>query len=181
MVRQAFNLLVQPLPRQPFNGLDNTPMEHPPPLLKQPAVGDLMGQGVFEGVFALWKQPGLIEELGGLQVVEAAAQCLCGHLAHGLQQGEGHLRADDGRGLEQTLVLGREPVDARGQHRLHRRWHLDGGQRLCQPIGPWHADERPGLHLRPHTLLQKEGITLRAGDQQPGERRQAGVVPDKGL
>ena len=108
-------------------------------------------------------------------------QHLFGHLANGLQQGEGHLRADDCCGLEQVLVLGREPVDARGQHRLHRRLHLDGGHGLRQAIGTRLADERPGFHQRPHTLLQKEGIALSASNQQLGERYQARVVPYKGL
>ena len=65
--------------------------------------------------------------------------------------------------------------------RLHRGRHLHGGERLRQTIGPRLADQHPGLHQGAHTLLQKEGIALRAGDQEPGEGRQAGVVPQQGL
>src|SRR5262249_53925386 len=36
-------------------------------------------------------------------------------------------------------------------------------------------------HQRPHTLLQEEGITLRALDKEWGERGQARVVPHEGL
>ena len=39
----------------------------------------------------------------------------------------------------------------------------------------------PGLHQRPHALLQEEGIALGALDQELLERRQAGVVPQQGL
>jgi hypothetical protein len=38
-----------------------------------------------------------------------------------VQEREGHILPDDGRGLEEPLVLGRQPVDARRQDRLRRR------------------------------------------------------------
>jgi len=37
--------------------------------------------------------------------------------------------ADHGSTLEQVLVLGEEPVDTRGQQRLHGGRHLDGAPR----------------------------------------------------
>ena len=43
-----------------------------PALVGQTAVGHLVGQGVLEGEFTLGEQPRLVQELGGLQVVEAA-------------------------------------------------------------------------------------------------------------
>jgi hypothetical protein len=46
-------------------------MEHPPALLQEAAVGDLMGKGVLEGVLAVGKEARLVEELGGLEVVQA--------------------------------------------------------------------------------------------------------------
>ena len=39
---------------------------------------------------------------------------------------QGHLRANDRGRLEQALLLRRQPVDARRQHRLHRGRHLHG-------------------------------------------------------
>src|SRR5262249_54499503 len=38
-----------------------------------------------------------------------------------------------------------------------------------------------GLHQRPDTLLQKKRIAFRTRNQELGERRQAGVVPEQGL
>jgi hypothetical protein len=66
-----------------------------------------VGEGVLEGIFKLGEEAGFVEELGGLQVAEAAAQLLLGQLKDGLSEGEGHLGADDRGGLEETLLLGR--------------------------------------------------------------------------
>ena len=178
MVRQPFDLLGQAVRVEPFEGLDNAPMQRPPPLLEQTAVGHLVGQGVFEGEFALGEQPRLIEELGRLQVGQATVQVRLGQLGNGLQQGQGHLGANDRGGLEQVFLLRRQPVDARRQYRLHRGRHLQAGQGLRQPIGTRRADEHPRLHQGAHALLQKERITPGACDQQLSvEGRQAGRRP----
>ena len=126
MVGQPFDLLGHPVPSERLQGLDDAGMERPPPLLEQAAVGHLVREGVLEGVFELGKEARLVEELGRLQVRQAAVERLLGHVGNGLEQGQGYLCADDGRGLQQALLLGRQPVDAGRQHRLHRGRHLDG-------------------------------------------------------
>src|SRR5207249_11550967 len=50
-----------------------------------------------------------------------------------------------------------------------------------QAVGPWLAHQGPGLHQRPHALLQEERIALRALDQELIERAQARVVAQEGL
>ena len=45
-----------------------------------------------------------------------------------------------------------------------------------RPLG---RPQDPGLHQRPHALLQEEGIALRALDQELRQGRQAGVVPQE--
>ena len=105
MVRQAFDLLGYPVSGECLKGLDDAGMQHPPPLLQQAAVGNLMGQGVLEGVLALGKEPRLVEKLGRLEVRQAAMQRVLGQLGNGLEQGEGHLGANDGGGLEEALFL----------------------------------------------------------------------------
>ena len=131
MVRQAFDLLGHPLGRERLEGLDNARVQHPPPLQQQAAVGHLVRQGVLEGVFRLGEQAGLVQELRRLQVRQAAVQRRLGHVGNGLQQGQGHLRANHRGGLEQPLLLRRQPVDARRQHRLHRGRHLHGSAAAC--------------------------------------------------
>jgi hypothetical protein len=72
MVRQAFDLLGPPLGRQRLKGLDNAPVQYPPPLQQETVVGDLVCQGMLESVFWLREQAGLIQELRRLQVRQAA-------------------------------------------------------------------------------------------------------------
>ena len=52
---------------------------------------------------------------------------------------------------------------------------------LRQAIGATVAPQHPGLHQRPHALLQEEGIAVGARNQELVERGQAGVVAQQGL
>ena len=61
------------------------------PLLEETAVGHLVGQGVLEGVFPLGEQARLVEELGPLELRQAAVQRLLREVGNGLQQGQGYL------------------------------------------------------------------------------------------
>src|SRR5262245_5241474 len=99
MVGQPFDLVGQAIGRESFNDLNQPSMKGSPPLLYEPSIGDLMGQGVLEGVFRLGKEARLVEELGGLEVREATVQGGLGQLGDGLQQGQWHLGADDRGGL----------------------------------------------------------------------------------
>ena len=63
MVRQTFDLLDHPVGREHLEGLDNTPVQHPPPLQQEAAVGHLVRQGMLEGVFRLGEQARLIQKL----------------------------------------------------------------------------------------------------------------------
>ena len=58
-------------------------MQHPPPLLQETAVGHLVRQGVLEGVLALGEEARLVEELGRLEVRQAAMERLLGQLGDG--------------------------------------------------------------------------------------------------
>jgi hypothetical protein len=78
------HLLGQAVWVQHFKGLDNAGMEDALPLLEQPAIGHLVGQGMLEGEFALGEEPRLVEQLRRLQVVKAPGQSLLGHLGNGL-------------------------------------------------------------------------------------------------
>ena len=181
MVRQPFDLVGEAVGIEPFDGLHNARVQRSAPLLQEAAVGHLVRQGVLEGVGQSGNRQCLVEEFGGLQARETLMQRLLGHVGNGLQQGPGHLGADDCGGLEQALVLRWQAVDAGRQHRLHRGRHLDCQQRLRQMIGPRRADQHPGFHQGADALLQKEGIAAGAGDQEGCERRQTGVVPQEGL
>ena len=105
----------------------------------------------------LGEEARLVEELGRLEVRQAAVQRLLGQLGNGLQQRQGHLGANDGGGLQQALLLRRQPVDARRQHRLHRGRHLAwSGAAAPGDRRPGSPDQDPGLHQGAHALLQEE-------------------------
>ena len=85
----------------------------------------------------------------------SAAQRVLGQLGDRLEEGERHVLADDGGGLEKLLVLWRQPVDARGEDCLHRCGDVDRVEGPGESMGP--ADSREGVRLdqRSHTLLEK--------------------------
>ena len=69
-----------------LQGHDDAGMQRPPPLQQETAVGDLMRQGVLEGVLALGIEPRLVQELGRLEGCQTPMQCRLGELGNGLQQ-----------------------------------------------------------------------------------------------
>ena len=140
-----------------------------------------MGEGVLEGVLVLGKEARLVEELGALQGGQVTLEHRLGHVGNRVQQRQGHLRANHGSRLQEALLLGWQPVDARRQHRLHGGRDLDARQGLPQAIGRTLADEDPRLCQGAHALFQEEGIALRARNEQGCERLQTRVVPQQGL
>jgi hypothetical protein len=104
--------------------------------VQQTVVCHLVSESVLEGVLKIRIEPSLVEELGGLQVVESAPERLVWQLSDGLEQYPRHVLADDRGDLQQALVLRWKPIDARCQHRLHRRRDLHRLDRLRQSIPP---------------------------------------------
>src|SRR5262245_16421851 len=82
-------------------------------------------------------------------------------------------------GLEEALVLGRQPVDTCRQHRLHCGWHLDVLKGLGEAVGSQLTREYTGLYQRLDALLQKEGITRCAGDEELCEGYQTDIISEQ--
>ena len=61
----------------------------------------------------------IVQGLG--QSLSLAQQGVFGQLGNDLQQRQGHLGANNGSSLEQALLLQRQAVDVRCQHRLYRQ------------------------------------------------------------
>jgi hypothetical protein len=91
---------------------------------------------MLESVFRLGEQARFIQELRRLQMRQAAVQRLFGQVRNGLQQGEGHVRANHSGGLEQALLLRWQAVDACRQHGVHCGRHLQALQGPGQAIRP---------------------------------------------
>ncbi|MDP2625869.1 MAG: hypothetical protein Q8Q58_03040 [Candidatus Rokubacteria bacterium] len=109
---------------------------------------------------------------------QALAQPALPEVADAGQELERYILADDGRGLEQVLLVLREAVDAGGQYRL------DGGRRLERGNGPGGAvpaalaGERSRLDQMPHRLLEKERVALRPLDQEGLQRAELVGAPE---
>ena len=56
MMGQPFDLVGQPVGREPLDDLNELGVQSLPPLLHEAPIGDLMRQGVLEGVFRLGKE-----------------------------------------------------------------------------------------------------------------------------
>src|SRR5262247_653237 len=108
-------------------------------------------------------------------------QGVFGQLSNGLEQRQRDLSANDRGCLEEPLLLGWQPVDARCQNCLYRGGHLQALDELCQAISSWFADQHASLDQGAYAFFQKEGIALGTLDQQPLEGRQAGVGAKQGL
>ena len=99
-------------------------VERPPTVLEQAPVGDLVGERVLERVLEIREEARLVEELGRLEMRRAPAKLVLGLVRDSLEERERHVLPDDGGGLEEALVVGRESIDARGEDRLRRRRDL---------------------------------------------------------
>ena len=116
---QPLGLLGDALGREPLDGLGDAGVQGALPLVEQSPVRDFVGERVLERVLEVRKEPGLVEELRGLQVSQLGAHLGLRRVGDGQEQREGHVLADDGGRLEQSLGLGRQAVDARGQDGLN--------------------------------------------------------------
>src|SRR5215471_16944541 len=115
---------------------------------------------MLEGVFEVREDARLVQELGGLETTQSPTQVVLGRVRNGLEQREGHILANDRGGLEQTLVLGRQAIDAGGEDGLRRRRDLPGLRGLGDPVRPTLPDKHLGLDERADALLQEEWVSL---------------------
>ena len=76
MVREPLDLLGRAGPDRASRWPRRSAREARAPVVEQAAVGDLVGQRVLEGVLELGEQARLVQELGGLEAGEPAAQLL---------------------------------------------------------------------------------------------------------
>jgi hypothetical protein len=81
---------------QRLDRLDEPRVKSASTLLQQAAVRDLVREGVLEGVLEIRIEPGLVEELGRLESVEAAPERLIRQVGDRLEERERHVLADDG-------------------------------------------------------------------------------------
>src|SRR5262244_2530830 len=164
-----------------LQGFQDVPMQPTPSLLQKARVSHLVGQGMLERVLVLRKEPRLVEEPGRLEPNEPFAQLLIGSPADLSEQGNRDVPTNHGRRLEQSLLLRLEPVDPGGEQRLHRCRDVNLADIRCEAVRTPFAEEGSCLRQGMDTLLQEEGVSLGALDEEALQRCKAGVLSHQAL
>jgi len=175
---QTLDVLGEALGMQALHGVDDAGMQVTATLVQQAAVGDLLGERVLERVFGIGEQTALVQEFGGGETPQHARNVRLAEIGHRAEQLERHVFAHDGSGLQETLLVRRQPVDASGQDRLDRGGHRDGLERLGQAIGPALAGERARLDERADGLLEEQRVALRPCGQHVLEGLERRIVAE---
>ena len=95
----------EPIGIEALDGRHDLAVEAAAPVLQQAPVGHLVGEGVLEGVFEVREEARLVQELGGLEAADRAAQLVLGQRGRRLEQGERHVLPDHRRRLQERLVV----------------------------------------------------------------------------
>jgi len=90
---------------EPLDRVYDPRVQDAPLLAEQARVGDVAGQRAPEAIHDVGKEGRLVEEPGALQARQRAADALRGHVDDRLEQRLRDVRADDGRRLEQELLV----------------------------------------------------------------------------
>ena len=178
-MREQLDLLGEAIGMKRFDRVDDRGVQEISSLQQHAAVGDLVSEGVLEGIFELREKPRLVHEFGRLQPRETALQIVFAACEDSLENGVGNVGADDGGGLQQLFVRGIEPIDARGDDRLHGRRNANRVETAHQAIGAARARKSAGFGERAHAFLEEQRIALGALDQQRLERRHARVAAEQ--
>src|SRR5215472_8227876 len=111
---KPLDLLTQAVGVKFFYGIDDTRVDIAAAFVQNPAVGDILGQGVLEGVLQVGKKLRRVEKLGSLQIVEQRAKPVFCQTRNCLQQGDWDVVPNHRRRLQQAFFGSRQSVDTRG-------------------------------------------------------------------
>ena len=88
-------------------------------------VGDLLRERVLEGVFGIGVERLLVEKFGRHERAQRRLELIVFEPDYPLEHVVGELATEHRSGLQDGLLPLRQPVDARGEHRLHRGRNRD--------------------------------------------------------
>ena len=160
MVGEPLGVVGQPVGVDALEGLDDASVQDAAALVEQSAVRHLVRQRVRERVLDLREELRLVDELCGAQAIEAPTEGFIRQFGNLLKDGQRDVIAHDGGRLQETLVLRSEAIDARRQHGLDRRRHVERMDRLRQAIPSWLSDQEIRLHQRSDGLFEEERIAV---------------------
>src|SRR5216684_5702473 len=164
-------MIVQPLGEHRLQRLSGAFVQELTAFDEVRVVGDLLRQRVLEDVLDV---PGgwlLVDELPGLQTRQPTLQFVVRLERHALHQPERKFASQHRQGLQQLLLLRRQPVYTRGEHDLHRRGDLYRVHRpgeLHRPVALKHAIFEENQHY----LFHEEGSALGPLNDEPLEWKQ---------
>src|SRR5262249_31650049 len=118
-------------------------------------------------------------ERGARRAVKPGGERVLVGVGDRAEQREREVLADRGGGLQQALVSRGQPIDARGQNRLHGRRDLNVTGRARRTVPTALTDESAGFYEHAHTLLEEERIAFRPLDQEPLDRLELRIVADE--
>ena len=171
---QERGVLVEPLRVVLFHRRPDRRVDARAPLGELGAVRHFLGEGMGEGVLRLREEGGGVEELRRHEGAERRGEIRLGKPRHAAEESLAELLPDDRRRLHDGLLALGEPVDARGEHRLHHGGHDDRVHGPLEPQGAARSDEGTGLLERADHLLDEERVAGRAlpnPRSHTGERR----------
>ena len=135
----------------------------PGPLIGQLApLGDLMGEGMPEGVLEIGIERLLVDQLGAPQCSERLVELALPQLADLAQERLGEFASDRCRRLQHALLSRRESVDASRQNRLNRGGDGQAIQGRGETAVASLAHEASGLGQSLNELFDEERIPRRA-------------------
>ena len=178
---EPLDLLAQPVGVKLFHGIHDARVDVAATFVEHPAVGDVVGEGVLEGVLQVRKELCRVEKFSSLQIVEQTAKLVLCQPADCMQEGEWDVVSNDGRLLQQALLGGGQRVDTRSEHRLHRGRDLDARERPRKAVAAARALEHAGIDQRSHDLFDEERIPAGALHQEALQGRQTWVGAQQGL
>ena len=85
---EPLDLLAETGRRKAFHGIHDARVDLAATFVEHSAVGDVVGEGVLEGVLQVRKEPCRIEKFGSLQIVEQTAKLVLWQPANCVQEGE---------------------------------------------------------------------------------------------
>jgi hypothetical protein len=88
MMCEPLDLLAKPVGKKPFYRIHDSRVDVAAAFVEHSAVGDVVGEGVLEGVLQVGKELCRVEKLGSLQIVEQTAKPVFCQPANCMQQGE---------------------------------------------------------------------------------------------
>src|SRR5712675_1315420 len=125
MVSESLDMVFEVACKLRLDSCSGPRMDQFAPLDQHRAVRDLLRERVLEGVLDLSYRRLLVDELRKLQRGEWRRELIVGLARHRAYQAEPELLANHRDRLQEVLLGRRQPIDARGQHRLHGRGYLD--------------------------------------------------------